>query len=119
MQYLGAISNNRPSDIFSTGFGLKPEYAQFKTIKICLEGKTFSDISELIFATDGKKEYSKLVAQNLYNFMMSYNKEGLLINGVGDYLVVPADCLNRWMVKFEEKYKKDPNFILKTTTQWE
>lgn len=48
--------------------------------------------------------------------MMSYNKEGMLINGVGDYLVVPSDCLNRWMVKFEEKYKKDPNFILKTTT---
>ena len=70
------------------------------SIKICLEGKTFTDISELILATDNKKEYSKLVAQNLYNFMMSYNKEGLLINGVGDYLVVPADCLNRWMVKF-------------------
>ena len=48
--------------------------------------------------------------------MMSYNKEGLLINGVGDYLVVPSDCLHRWMMKFEEKYKKDPNFILKTTT---
>jgi hypothetical protein len=67
--------------------------------------------------TDGKKEYSKLVAQNLYNFMMSYNREGLLINNQGDYLVVPQDCLNRWMNKFEEKYKKDPNFILKTTTQ--
>ena len=43
----------------------------------------------------------------------------MLINGNSDYLVVPADCLNRWMVKFEEKYKKDPNFILKTTTHWD
>ena len=67
--------------------------------------------------TDGKKEYSKLVAQNLYNFMMSYNREGLLINNQGDYLVVPQDCLNRWMTKFQQKYNKDPNFILKTTTQ--
>jgi hypothetical protein len=27
LQYLGAVSNNRPSDIFSTGFPLRPEFA--------------------------------------------------------------------------------------------
>lgn len=97
---------------------MKPEYLQFKSIKLCVEAKTFNAITDLVCATDGKKEYSKLVAQNLYNFMMSYNNEKMLINANGDYLVVPQDCLNRWMVKFEEKYKKDPNFIMKTTTGW-
>ena len=49
--------------------------------------------------------------------MMSYNKSGLLVNGVdGEYLVIPSDFLDRWLKKFEEKYARDPNFILKTTS---
>lgn len=48
--------------------------------------------------------------------MMSYNKSGLLVNGVeGDYLVIPANFLDKWLTKFESKYAKDPNFMLKTT----
>jgi len=35
-----------------------------------------------VIASDSKKEYTKLVANNLYNYMMSYNKSGLLVNGV-------------------------------------
>jgi hypothetical protein len=70
-----------------------------------------------VVASDGKKEYTKLVAQNLYNYMMSYNKSGLLVNGVeGEYLVIPANFLDKWLEKFEAKYARDPNFMLKTTS---
>lgn len=32
---------------------------------------------------------------------MSYNKSGLLINGVeGDYIVIPANFLDRWLQRF-------------------
>ena len=119
MQYLGAVANNRPSDIFSTGFALKPEVAGKPSVKFCLQAKELTQIKDLVLATDGKKEYSKLVAQNLYNYMSSFNNENLLVNGAqGQYLVIPSNFLNRWFTKFEEKYKKDPNFILKTTENW-
>ena len=44
--------------------------------------------------------------------MLSYHKEGLV---QGDYLVIPKNFLDKWLVKFEDKYKFDPNFIYKTT----
>lgn len=48
--------------------------------------------------------------------MMSYNKSGLLVNNAeGEFIVIPADFLDKWLQKFEAKYKMDPNFILKTT----
>ena len=70
-------------------------------------------------ASDGQKEYSKLVAHNLYNFMMSHNQEGMLLNSPQgkEFLVMPSDVFTKWMSKFEEKYAKDPNFILKTTIE--
>lgn len=74
-------------------------------------------MANLVRCEDGQKEYSKLVAHNLYNFMMSYNTENMLVNNYNgrEYLVVPTDTFTRWLKKFDEKYAKDPNFILKTT----
>lgn len=41
LQYLGAITNNRPSDIFSTGFPLRPEIAGINTLKLCVRPQQF------------------------------------------------------------------------------
>lgn len=41
MQFLGVVHNGRPSDIFSTGFPLRPDIAQLPTIKLCLRGQTY------------------------------------------------------------------------------
>jgi hypothetical protein len=55
LQYLGAVSNNRPSDIFSTGFPLRPEIATVNTVKLCIKPQAFDEIKDLIIATDSKK----------------------------------------------------------------
>ena len=51
--------------------------------------------------------------------MMSYHNAEMLVNNQTgrEYLVIPSDVFNRWMKKFDEKYAKDPNFILKTTIE--
>jgi hypothetical protein len=41
LQYLGAVSNGRPSDIFSTGFPLRPEIANLQTVKLCIKPQAF------------------------------------------------------------------------------
>ncbi len=118
MQYMGAVSNNRPSDIFSTGFALNPAVKAHKTIKLCLEVKHFEELKDLVVASDGRKEYSKLVAQNLYNFISSYQCDDKMMmnHSPNNYLVIPNDFLEKWMKKFEDKFRLDPDFILKTTT---
>jgi hypothetical protein len=40
----------------------------------------------------------------------------LLNNTQGkEFFVLPTNVFTKWMNKFDEKYAKDPNFILKTT----
>ena len=86
-------------------------------MKLCLQAQSFEEIASLVRSEDGQKEYSKLVAHNLYNFMMSYHNPEMLINNANgkEYLVMPSDVFTKWMKKFDEKYAKDPNFILKTS----
>jgi hypothetical protein len=55
LEYLGAVSNNRPSDIFSTGFPLHPEIATINTVKLCIKPQAFDNIKDLVIATDSKK----------------------------------------------------------------
>jgi hypothetical protein len=119
MQYLGAIANEKPSDSFATGFPLKPELDGCESLKFCVQAQSFEEISGLVRCEDGQKEYAKLVAHNLYNFMMSYHKEGMLVNNPEgkEYLVIPSEVFTRWVKKFDEKYARDPNFILKTTLE--
>ena len=119
MQYLGAVANTMPSDTFSTGFPLKPEFDGVGSVKLCLQAQSFEEIANLVRCTDGQKEYSKLVAHNLYNFMMSYHNAEMVVNNANgrEFLVLPSDVFTRWMKKFDEKWAKDPNFILKTTIE--
>jgi hypothetical protein len=83
MQYIGAIANERPSDVFSSGFPFKTEFDQCNTVKLCIQAQTFEEIAGLVRCSDGQKEYSKLVAHNLYNFMMSYNTETIVASHMG------------------------------------
>ena len=67
---------------------------------------------------DSRKVYAKCVAQNLYNFMGSYgNDPNVNYMNNSQYLVVPQNFLDKWFLKFEDKFRKDPNFILRTTNQ--
>ena len=119
MQYLGAIANEKPSDTFSTGFPFKSEFDRINTVKLCLQAQSFEEIANLVQCSDGQKEYSKLVAHNLYNFMMSYHNAEMVVNNANgrEFLVLPSDVFTKWMKKFDEKYAKDRDFILKTTLE--
>lgn len=47
--------------------------------------------------------------------MTAYNKE-ININGQEvDVLITPANVLQIWLQKLQQKYKENPNFIYKTT----
>ena len=48
LNFIGAIANERPSDIFHTGFALNPEVNTQSEIKLVVSLKTFGEIEELV-----------------------------------------------------------------------
>lgn len=74
--------------------------------KIGVSVEDLASIPSLDVAAGGRVEHMAMrVGENLFNFMQSYC-------GVdGTKLVVPMDILDRWFHKFQERAKRDPQFL--------
>ncbi|OII76783.1 hypothetical protein cand_024600 [Cryptosporidium andersoni] len=113
-EFLGVITNVRPSDMFTTGWPFLPDIMNLATVRI---GITIELSSELIVKVENKppidinKEVAKKIALNLFRFIESFN--GNNINS-SECIRVPQMVLDRWFVKFEEKYNRDPYFYMNT-----
>mmetsp|Transcript_253 Transcript_253/g.556 ORF Transcript_253/g.556 Transcript_253/m.556 type:complete len:91 (+) Transcript_253:424-696(+) len=55
-----------------------------------------------------KEEFAKRVAMDLFRFLESFNA-GTVVGP--DQLVVPANFLDRWFQKFQNKFRRDPDFL--------
>ena len=98
MQFIGAIANARPSDIFHPGFALNPHVNVFPEIKLVIQLKDLSEVeTEVRIAqeTDLQKQYAKKVAENLFVYLRSFEQ-----NIRGDAMTVPLNSLERWFEKF-------------------
>lgn len=56
-----------------------------------------------------KLGFVQLVARDLCTYMQSYAQ----VTPVGERLVLPVDVMERWQRRFEEKFRHDPNFLLR------
>lgn len=109
-------SSSDLSDILNTGFQLNPEVNVLKDIKLVVKVEDIMRADELlkIIRPDFQKEYAKKVAENLYNFISSYDEQIFTIhNKQVECNIVPKDVFERWMAIFEKKYNFDKNFLLK------
>lgn len=61
---------------------------------------------------DYNKEIARKIALNLFRFIESYNNTSCNNNQIP--LNLPQYILDRWISRFEEKYKLDPYFYMKT-----
>jgi len=130
---------NRPSDIFRTGWsereefiGLSPNNQSVKiNIGISIEpldiiknltggssnnmssifdGNPSSTINPISAAPDKRPMVAHKIAEDLFNFMQSFDTGGASGNQT---MVVPANIFDRWWKRFENKLRRDPNFFLK------
>ena len=60
---------------------------------------------------DINQEFAKRLAKNLYNYLDSFNQNQ---DQSKQLLVVPLNSLENWYTKFLNKYKIDPNFLMKS-----
>eukprot|EP00825_Cyclidium_porcatum_P030504 TRINITY_DN32321_c0_g1_i2.p1 TRINITY_DN32321_c0_g1~~TRINITY_DN32321_c0_g1_i2.p1 ORF type:complete len:300 (+),score=65.16 TRINITY_DN32321_c0_g1_i2:2-901(+) len=104
LQFIGAVANSRPSDIFSTGWSVNPEVNQQQQIKLVIKLETLESLKPLVELSEqnnSQKNYAKLVAKNLYNFMsVSYT-----------HLTLPTICsvqISVVAVSLKKKKKTPP-----------
>ena len=60
---------------------------------------------------DINQEFAKRLAKNLYNYLDSFNQNQ---DQNKQLLIVPLNSLENWYNKFLNKYKIDPNFLMKS-----
>ncbi|CAG9319970.1 unnamed protein product [Blepharisma stoltei] len=114
IEFLGAIANERPSDIIHTAWSFNPSINSSSLIKLLISVELISNIAGLVenkANSDIRQQYAKKVALNLYRFMESFNKNTDMNQGM---LVLPADVLDKWLIRFDQKFRLDPYFVLNT-----
>mmetsp|Transcript_12131 Transcript_12131/g.15827 ORF Transcript_12131/g.15827 Transcript_12131/m.15827 type:complete len:183 (+) Transcript_12131:201-749(+) len=115
-EMLGAIANTRPSGVFRTGFAQHEQVLRsvdgIVTLGVSLEKlDTIINLDIAQAGVEDRGEVAKKIAINLFNFMQSFDeasRPGLI--------TVPSNVFERWMKRFEQKYKQDPNFFMGNTS---
>lgn len=107
-QYRGCVSNGKPSDVFPVQWpGGSGQPAAKAQIGISLEPLAELTNKEGI-RLGAKEDFAKRVALDLFRFLESFSA-GTVVGP--DQLVVPANFLDRWFVKFQNKFRCDPDFL--------
>ena len=71
-----------------------------------------ANVAGALSRSDGDRlAFAQLVAMDLFVFLSSFAQP----TPVGDRLLLPPDAVDRWMRKFTERFRHDPNFLLKRT----
>jgi protein Hikeshi len=120
-ELLGAITASQPSAVFQTGWSENEQLAELLssqnsgmvTITIGLSLEPVSNIQN-IGALNSKVEQGKLyvaqkIAADLFKFMQSFDTG----TSGSNMMVVPNNVFDRWFRRFENRFRRDPNFFLK------
>lgn len=119
-ELLGCLTTEQPSQVFRTGWSehdqflaLSPTQPATITIGLSLEPlEAVRNVASTVTGVSSKRPFvAQKIAQDLYNFMQSFDTSGAAVNG---QMVVPSNIFERWWKRFETKSKRDPNFFLKT-----
>ena len=108
---LGSITPIRPSGIFRTGFTTKDEVKGQTVVQFGVSLEPLETIENLNIATDGVEDrfhFAHKIALDLWQYLTSFTTD----NGSAT-IVVPKNIFDRWLEKFNRRYKLDPNFYMK------
>lgn len=123
---LGALTPNQPSCVFRTGWSEHEELLEMEisamsqassgvpplmvTFGVSLE--SLDNIQNLPIKIDNERRLyvAQKIATDLFQFMQSFDSG---LHGQGQ-MVVPTNIFDRWMKRFEARFRRDPNFFLKS-----
>ena len=77
LEFLGAIANQRPSDIFHTGWALNPEVNCLSEVKLVVTIEPLEKLETCVRVsqeTDLNQAFAQKVALNMVNYMQSFGQ---------------------------------------------
>jgi len=113
-QILGAISPDKPSGTFRTGWSTKEDMIGVHMVQLGVALEPFETIQNLQLVMSGVEDrfaFAHKIALDLFHYMASFSTP---TPSSSDMMVVPTNIFDRWMERFERKYSQDPNFMMKS-----
>lgn len=109
--YRGCVHNGHPSDVMPLQWPLPAGATGMAPAAGAVQvGVSIEPGAEIIHKEGSKlgakEDFSKRVGMDLFRFMQSFQTVQM-----GDHVVVPANAFDRWVVRFQEKLKRDPDFL--------
>ena len=116
-ELVGAIANHKPSGVFRTGWAtnetlssaINSPCGSIVTVNLGVSIEPQANITNLGAMPDNTTHIAKNIAMDLFNYMQSFDTGS---GGAGN-MVVPNNVFDRWMTRFESKFRLDPNFYNK------
>lgn len=112
---LGSISPEKPSGTFRTGWTMQDILTNSPMIQLGISIEPMETIANLSLSYSGVEDrlvYARKIAEDLWNYMTSLAVPNDATNSQG-LMIVPLTIFDRWMERFDRKYRLDPNFMLK------
>jgi hypothetical protein len=115
-ELFGSITPNRPSAIFRTGWGLNEDIVDMNqqalltvTLGVSIEPLANIENIQVDSGYESRLHVAKQIATDLFTFMQSFDT-----GAIGNMMTVPTNIFDRWMTRFEARFRRDPNFFMKT-----
>jgi hypothetical protein len=109
-EILGSVEMAKPSGVFRTGWSTRGDMQAIPGIQLGVEITPLDTIRNLELTRSGFDDrfaYAHKVARDLYNYMASFSQPQ------NDMMLVPVNVFDQWMRRFESKYRRDPDFMMK------
>jgi hypothetical protein len=113
-ELLGSITHERPSAIFRTGWShnetLLNEHQHSPVVTLGISVEPLANIQNVDSGSWNEKRLfvAQKIATDLFQFMQSFDT-----GAVGGMMTVPTNIFDRWMKRFEARFRRDPNFFMK------
>lgn len=117
-ELLGAVTPERPSGVFRTGWSQNEQILKLSqgliTVTLGVSIEPLQNVQNLSMQTMGSDDrlfVAEKIATDLFHFMQSFDTG---TSGSSSLMTVPTNIFDRWMKRFENRFRRDPNFFLKS-----
>mmetsp|Transcript_31425 Transcript_31425/g.48216 ORF Transcript_31425/g.48216 Transcript_31425/m.48216 type:complete len:255 (+) Transcript_31425:443-1207(+) len=115
-ELLGAVTPQRPSGVFRTGWSTHEQVnsttsnAPETHVTLGVSIEPMSNIQNLPSQQfEDRLFVAQKIATDLFRFMQSFDTP----SGTSGMMTVPTNIFDRWMKRFENRFRRDPTFFLK------
>jgi Protein of unknown function (DUF775) len=119
-ELLGALTSSKPSGVFPTRWSENEQVVELVasgrpltvTIGVSFEplGNVFNLSASLADPHSSRLLVAQRIASDLFRFMHSFDTGA----AGSTNMVVPCNIFDRWLKRFESRFRRDPNFFLRT-----